>query len=471
MFFKSTSKWSDKITSYLQIDKHEKTKLICLSIAFLFIIGSYSILRSLKTSVFLGFVGKEYQPIAKIMSIILMFPAMLLYSKIIDSLRRYQVVYFFLALYAIIGFTFAFIFKHPVYGVQNTTPSIYRITGWAFEFFMDFYQAFVVSSFWSFINSISTPDFANKSYGIIYAVSRIGGILTTSIGLLILSSSRVKEEASIPLLTIMASIFLLGAAVAIWRIIKTIPHDQLYGYSDAHTFKKPAKKKPNVLEGLKLILTEPYVFGIFGLVACYEITNIIFDYQMQVLMSIETNNNIHAMSKFMLFYTQSFQILSFIFALFGTTTLLKKIGASKCLLIMPVVTLGLALWLLHNPSLTTVFIVMVALRGLQYGFNSPVREVLYIPTVKDIQFKSKAWIDSFGRTFSKSSGSIINLLSIIQKASALLSFQAVFVFAISSVWLLVSLFVGKTYQKTIDTDGLIGNNQPHEDAPTNNIST
>ncbi len=456
---RSMAHWLDeKIQKHLQIDTHEATKLIYLSISFLFIIGSYSILRSLKTSVFLGFVGREYQPIAKILSIALMFPAMLLYSKLIDVIKRYQVVYFFLAFYAIIGIIFACLFLHPVYGVKNTSTDVYRMTGWAFEIFMDFYQAFIVGSLWSFINSVSTPDFANKSYGIIYATSRIGGIFTTSLGLLIMSQSFIKEDYSIPFLTLIASLLLLGAAWSIHKIMKKVPISHLYGYSDAH-FKKDHPKKaksPGVFEGLKLILTEPYVLGIFGLVACFEITNIIFDYQMQVLMSIETNNDIHAMSRFMLFYTNSFQILSFVFALFGTTTLLKRFGVLKCLLVMPIATLGLAFWLLLSPSLTTVFITMVALRGLQYGFNSPVREILYIPTVKDIQFKSKAWVDSFGRTFSKSSGSAFNLLSILQGAPAFLGLQAIVILALSTAWLGISAIVGKKYQKTIDANALIG---------------
>lgn len=458
MFRLAGQRIGDKAKKYLQLDPNETTKLIYLSVSFLFIIGSYSILRSLKTSVFLGFVGKEYQPIAKILSIVLMIPAMLAYSKLIDVLKRYQVVYFFLALYAVIGVVFACLFFHPVYGVKNTVTDPYRITGWAFEIFMDFYQAFIVGSLWSFINSVSTPEFAGKTYGIIYATSRIGGILTTSLGLLIMSQNLIKENYSIPFLTLVASLLLFGAAIAIHAIMKKVPTSQLYGYSDAHfkTGHPKTKKQPGILEGLKLILTEPYVFGIFGLVACFEITNIIFDYQMQVLMSIETHNDIHAMSRFMLFYTNAFQILSFIFALFGTTTLLKRLGILKCLLIMPVVTLALALWLLFNPTLTTVFITMVALRGLQYGFNSPVREVLYIPTVKDIQFKSKAWIDSFGRTLSKSSGSVINLISILQGTAVFLTAQAGFILLLSSIWLAISALIGKKYQKTVKNKALIG---------------
>ncbi len=450
-----------RIKKYLQLDQYEITKVIYLSLAFFFIIGSYSILRSLKTSIFLGFVGKEYQPIAKILSIVLMIPAMLAYSKLIDKLKRYQVVYFFLAFYACLGILFSLLFMHPVYGIKNTVTDAYRITGWSFEIFMDLYQAFIVGSLWSFINSVSTPDFANKSYGIIYAFSRIGGILSTALGLLLLSQTVIKDHHSIPLLTFLASLLLIGAALSVYKIMQKVPREHLYGYSDTH-FKKDhnkTSKQIGILEGLKFILTEPYVFGIFGLVACFEITNIIFDYQMQVLMSIETHNNVQAMSRFMLVYTNSFQILSFIFALFGTSTLLKRFGVFKCLLVMPIVTLGLAFWLFLNPSLTTIFITMVVLRGLQYGFNKPVQEVLYVPTIKDIQFKSKAWIDSFGRTFSKSSGSVFNLFSILHGAAFFFGFQALITLTLSAIWFGISILIGKKYQKTVTTNALIGCDQ------------
>lgn len=450
------------LNKHLQLESYDDKKLINLACSFFFIIGSYSILRSLKASVFLGLVGKEFLPIAKILGIALMIPAMLAYSKLIDSLRRYQIVYFFFLLYALLGLIFAATLLHPVYGLQNTTTSPYRILGWCFEIFMDLYQALVVSTFWSYVNSISTPNFANKTYGPIVAISRVGGMLTPLFGYLLMTYSNLPDKYSIPLLVLFASLLLLAAAYFIYRIIKQVPYEYLRGYEATHHHTKlqntATKKAPGIFEGLKLMLTHPYVFGIFGLVACFEIISIIFDYKMQVLMSIEHNNNIGAMSTFMFLYTGSFQVLSFIFALFGTSTLLKKLGVQVCLLIMPVATLFLVLCLSIHPTLKTVFVLMVALRALHYGFNSPIREVLYIPTIKDIQFKSKAWIESFGRTFSKSSGSTINILSILQQSLGGCGFgiETLSAIVLTGIWFTIAYLIGKKYSKTITDDKLIG---------------
>jgi len=442
-----------------QIDVYDKKKIVLSAFTFFFIIGAYSILRSLKTSIFLGFVGKEYQPIAKILSIVIMIPVMLLYSKLIDKLKRYQAVYFFLIFYAILGIIFSYFFFHPTFGIKNTQTSPYRILGWLFEFSMDMFQGMVVGTFWAFVNSISTPDFASKNYGLIVAASRFGGISTTLISWLLLERSSLASWQSIPLLTLFAALLLLAGGLCIRKLISSIPESHLHGYQaayDANQTETHTRKKPGVFEGLKLLLTEPYVLGIFGLVYSFEIINTIFDYQMQVLMSLETNNNVQAMSSFMFIYTGTFQALSFFFAMFGTSHLLKRIGLQKCLLIMPIVSILLTIILMIHPKLITVFIAMVILRALNYGFNQPIREILYIPTVKDIQFKSKAWIDSFGRTLSKTSGSAVNMFAIFQNSSIIFAIESACSIGVASIWTVIAFFVGRTYLNTIKSNKVIG---------------
>jgi AAA family ATP:ADP antiporter len=105
---------------------------------------------------------------------------------------------------------------------------------------------------------------------------------------------------------------------------------------------------------------------------------------------------------------------------------------------------------------------MVILRALHYGFNSPIREILYIPTVKDIKFKSKAWIDSFGRTFSKSSGSTVNILTIVQQTVFGFSIETFATFSITFVWFFISLLIGKKYNTTILNNDVIGTNKTQD---------
>jgi AAA family ATP:ADP antiporter len=447
------------IQRYLQVDFYDVKKILLAGATFFFIIGSYSILRSLKTSIFLGFVGREYEPLAKILTILTTIPAMMFHGKIVDKFKRHQAVCVFLGIYAVLSLVFAYFFAHPIYGLHNTQTSPWRVIGWAFEIAMDLFQALIVGTFWSFMTSISTTTFATKGYGFIVACSRVGGILTPLIGWLVLEKSGFAHTTTIPFLTGITAFLLLGAIGCTYLIRHKIPAEYLYGYQAAHDAAKAqakSKTKTGVFEGLKLMLTEPYVMGIFGLVFSFEVINIMFDYQMHVLMSIETSNHVGAMSSFMFFYTGSFQALSLVFALFGTSAMLKHFGVQRCLFVMPIVTMILAILPVLSPHLATLFIVMVILRALNYGFSHPIREILFIPTVKDIQFKSKAWLDSFGRTFSKTTGSTFNMIAITQSPYLCIALESAFSFGLAIVWAVIALFLGRKYIKTVEANSVIG---------------
>lgn len=448
------------LQKYLQFDRYETKKVLFSGITFFCIIGAYSILRSLKTSIFLGFVGREYEPIVKMAGIFITIPAMLIHAKVIDRYKKHQAVYAFLGFYAILVTFFAFIFAHPSYGVANTQTSPYRLVGWAFEVSMDIFQALVVGTFWSFINSISTPLFAEKGYGLIVACSRIGGISTTALSWYLLEKTLISSEISIPLVTALAAALLGLGMFCIYLVSNKIPESELHGYQatyDTDQKTETAHSKTGIFEGLLLMLKQPYVLAIFTLVFSYEVINIIFDYQMHVLMSIEANNKVSAMSSFMFFYTGSFQVLSLIFALFGTSTLLKRLGIRYSLFVMPVAIMILAFLPVFCPKLIVIFCVMVVLRALNYGFNHPLREMLFIPTTKDIRFKSKAWLESFGRTISKTSGSTFNMFVRTSAPLMCITIESFLALGLSAVWLIVAYFVGRIYTKTVENNEVIGN--------------
>lgn len=437
----------------------ELKKLLLLGGAFFFIIGTYSVIRPIKTSVFLGLVGKEYQPLTKLITIIMLVPVLFLYTKIVDKLRRYQVVYFFLMFYVVTIILMALILMHPVIGLQNTDTSPLRIFGWIFYLLIDLFPVLTVSTFWAFANSISTPEYAKKSYGKIVAFSRIGGIITPLISWFVIEKIPTTHATSIPILMISAAFLLLFAGLCIAQIKKIIPGYLLHGYEAVYQTekdKRKTKKKVGMLEGLKLMLTQPYVMGIFALVYLYEASSVILDYQMQVQMSIATNNSVAAMSSFMFIYTASFQVLGLVFSLFGTSALLKSIGVRFCLFIMPIATIFMMLGLISWPGLSTIFVIMVVLRALHYGFNAPVREILYIPTTKDIKFKSKAWIESFGRTLSKTSGSAFNFAYRGTAYMALTKINAGLIIGLSVIWGVVTFFIGKRFSNTIKNNKVIG---------------
>ncbi len=444
---------------YLHLDEHESRKLLLLMSSFFFIIASYSILRSLKAPLFLAFVGKELKPISRLISLFTIFPVGLAYSKLVDSTKRQNIVYIILGLYGICSLIFAILFAHPVIGVKNTMTHPWRLVGWCFEIFMDLYSAIVVSTFWGFINSICTREFASKTYGCIVAASRLGGMCATLGCKTVVQTFMLSAHQYIPIITGIAAAALLASILCVAYMIKTVPSAYLglSANTTTTTQHQNTGAKPGVFEGIKLILAQPYVFGIFCLVYGIEFIQIIFDYQREVLLSIEMHNNIGSMTEFDLGYTASFQVLGLFFALFGTTTLLNKMGTSFCLLVSPIIIMGLSAYMFYMPTLTSVALIMVAMRALNFGFNDPVLQTLYIPTTKSVQFKAKVWIDSMGKTLSKTSGSLFNHLTLALGTTYVSAWASMIGFSVAATYTVVAFFVGKTYNSVIKNKTIIGN--------------
>ena len=441
-----------------------RQKVFYLSLTFLLMSCCQVVWRPLKMAIFSKMVGAYLIPDAKLYSLLYVIPLILVYSKLVDWLRRHHLLYCFTIFHAVGGLIFAYLLAHPVYGVANTVASPDRILGWAFYFFMESFDAFYSTTFWSFADSVNNPKDAKNYYGFFVSGSKIGGIVASLILYLALSQSTVTDQHwLLPRALFAGSIMLLFAAGAIHRLIKKVSDDYMHGYEAAYRLETNKTSEPftfwsslrSSVDGLIIMVKKPYVLGIFSLVAFYEIMVVIFDWWV-ALHADSTNGTVGAMTAYYAFYYLLLNLVGLGISFFGTTPLLRVIGIRLSLFIFPVLCLGMLIITYLIPSPSIFFAVLVALRSLNYSFNHPTREVLYIPTTKDIKFKAKTWTDAFGSRIAKSFGSVFNAsLKGSSPAYALLSGLSLS-FGLTFLWLIIVYFLGKTLQDAIDHRQVIG---------------
>ncbi|MBT4855827.1 hypothetical protein HOM50_02565 [bacterium] len=456
--------------NFLNLDRYEKLKFLYLSGAFFFVISSYTVMRELKDSVFIYVVGRSYLPTAKILSMIVLIPAVLLFAYLVDRMRRYRLLCVYTIAFSLIGLVCAYLLGNPTIGLDNTVSSPYRWFGWFFFFFIEGYSPFIVSLFWAFANSVSSPNETKKYYSFMVAGSKIGGMLVAAIswyffscqytGSIVLSST-VKHQ----LIVASSSVLLMIVPIIILWMIRVVPGYRLHGYEAVYKEEKAMKKagveKTSIFSGLWLLLKVPYVMGIFGMIFFYEVINVILSYQ-RLIIADKAANDVAGLSCSL--FEQNFfvHLFSFLISLFGTTYLLRKYGERKCLLFIPIATgLLIVVFMLfghwHWHVLTSVF---VLIRSINYAVSYPVRESLYIPTLKEIKFKSKSWIDSFGQKFAKSFGSTFNKIAewifVNYGANAFVSVEGGFFAILITSWIAVAYLLGRRYSKVIRDNEIIG---------------
>jgi len=451
-------------------DKHERLKFILLTLVFAFVIGSYTIAKELKDSIFVGIVGKEYLPTAKFLVIFLLIPAALGYSRLVDVCRRYQLLGFYSLLYGSILAVFTLLLGHSTMGLYNTCASPERWFGWVFYFVLEGYSPFVVGVFWAFLNSVSTPSEAKNHYPMMVAGSKVGGVLTALFAWYLLDHSLIltrfgsmnHDVVAHQILMGIVSGMLLVVPLLLMILMRYVPGRYLHGYEAVYQLEKKHQNdekdtKTSMLSGIKLLIESPYILGIFGLVFFYETLNVVLNFQRIGLLK-EASTSMAGFTASM--FWQRFQMHAYgiLLSLFGVQYLFKKLDVRRCLLIVPLSVSLLLIFFVLTYSVESIMYVFIGLSAINYSLSSPLRESLYIPATKDMKFKAKAWIDTFGTKFSKGFGSLFaDITNRVPVSSGWFGMvYAAFFGSLMVFWFLTSWMLGRKYEKAIKENAIIG---------------
>ena len=444
---------------YPDIKKEEVYKFGLFGLALFFLLGTYWTLRLLKDVMVyklafptalgwsMGY-GREMIPYLKTASPFAVFGAVLIYTKLIDMFDKHKLFYIFCSFYA---FLFTLIASSllisSTYGPEYIGAYPLAAIGVIGYLATESFGSLVIALFWSFAISSTKSDSAKRGFPFIIALAQIGTIGGSAMML-------IPGIPEWPLYTF--CIFsMLSIMIIINRIVTTVPADQMI--SDKAETKKA---KPDFSAGIRLLLTRPYLAGVFVVSTFYEIAKTIVDYQMKSQADVIGIN----FKWFMGVFGVCVNSLAFLMALLGTSYIMKKYGLRFCLLLYPVLfgasLVCLYFYYLTGPSaenlLWATFGVMMLVTALSYAVNNPTKEMMYIPTSKDSKFKVKGITDMLGTRSSKMAGSQINnALTVAGQPAAtisnLMAFGTLASLGFIGVWLIAAIYVGnKNAQLTRD---------------------
>lgn len=451
------------------LDKKDLFKIFLLSFAFFCVIGSYTILKELKDILFAQFVGSGALGDVKFLSMFILIPATLLYAKLVDSMSKFHLLCVYSALYGVVGLMIAYFLADPIMGLPNTVASYNRYFGWFIYLFYEGAVPFVVSLFWSFSNSVTSPDTAKKGYPLMIAGSKLGGMFTAGLAWMLLTPTGIIGNIGFSdvfihqFLLAFASILLCCAPLIVYYLLKTGNQKNLHGYEAVYKVEKEEEEagtgKTGIFSGLLIMLKQPYILAIFAMIFFYELLNVVISFQRIVILKSGAES-FGAFSGAMFEQRAIIHLVGFFVSFFGTRMLLKLLGERVCLLLNPILIGLLLIYFMMASDASAVLVAYSGLGVLNYAFASPLRESLYIPTVKDIKYKSKSWIDSFGMKISKTISSLF-IKSVKNVAPGTMMFNIVYISFFSTVialWILVAWWLGKRYTQAIENDEVIGLN-------------
>ena len=448
---------------------YEKLKFTLLTLSFSLVVASYTIAKELKDSIFINIVGREYLPKAKLFVIFLLVPAVFLYSYLVDKCRRYQLLSFYCYFYGISLLACSILLGNNSIGLYNTDTSPWRFFGWLFYFLIEGFSPFVVGVFWAFVNSISSPKEAQGYYGIMVAGSKIGGMIGALLSWYILSNLSVLSYLNLSVDGVVAHQVLLGFLSVLllfipWIIkgmMNRVPGYLLHGYKAVYKVEKEKGKTEKkavagIFSGLKVLIESPYILGIFSMVFFYESLNVVLNLQRIFLLQKESSSMAQLTAAM---FEQRFwmHLWGFLLSFLGVRVLMKRFGERVCLILVPTLISILLVYFMFTQSSQAILHVFIGLGAVNYSFSHPLRESLYIPTLKDMKFKAKSWIDTFGTKISKASGSIFAdmVRYVVPGTSMFLLTYGSFFAVLMGLWFIVSYLLGRRYESAVSNNEII----------------
>ena len=245
------------------------------------------------------------------------------------------------------------------------------------------FNLFVVSVFWSFMNDIYDKDQAKRLFGSIAAGGTIGALVGP------LLTSWLAQPLGLHNLLLL-SVALLGLAIVLIAKLSNW-YDQ-----QAHEKKDTAYQKPlnrNIFAAFSLVLNSPYLLGICLLILMYTTLSTFLYFQQASIISQNFSDSAQRTSVFAMI-DLAVNALTIFIQLFFTGRLVKRLGLSWVLALIPILLIAGFLVLSFIPVLSVLIVLQVLRRAGNYAIMRPGREMLFVVLGREEKYKAKSFIDT-----------------------------------------------------------------------------
>ena len=425
--------------SFGSFEEEEIERFTRFGLIFFLLIGVYWTLRPLKDSIFIQLVGKTFIPFAKTISLILVLPIISIYTKILKRFKQkktFQILtYFYITVIAL--------FVLPVFLSQShiiTNKLISNVIGYSWYFTVESFGSIMIALFWGILTDTTDAQSAKKGFALVFLLGQIGGMVLpfTITGMPLILG--IKTDI-ISLLAVMCAMCLI------------IPTSEKFFEVTSVAYSNETNKKTKFIDGIKLLCSHKYLMGLLLMELSFEFVMTIIDYNFKMLAGTVYSGV--ELTQYLAKMASSVNAMSALIIIFLSNRIQRLFGLKTAVLAIPVVVGGVFLYFINaNPSLKTMFILVVTGKAVNYAFRSSFKQ-LYIPTTPDVHFRLQAWNDVFGSRSAKQLGSVFNMLYSVVGKMKYLMFNKVIGFPLVTIWIATAFYLGKTHEKAINNKRII----------------
>ncbi|HJL41749.1 MAG TPA: Npt1/Npt2 family nucleotide transporter [Myxococcales bacterium LLY-WYZ-16_1] len=453
-------KTQSPLRAIMDIRKEEWPLAALMSAYFFLVITTFWILKPIKKEIFIEFYdaepflgswsGAEAEQLAKVVNMIIAAGAVVVFSALSDRLRRQQLTYVFSSFFIV-----CFAFFSTTISRQNDALA------WSFYFLGDLWTTIMLATFFAFLNDSVKPEAARRLYGLVV----FGGVAGGAFGANAVRSlaSAVSHQTWLYItigITAVIMAIAWAAARSLGRFMDSAAHDEASVEEPQGAELSPPERGDHpAIAGAKLVFSSKYLLSIVGIVALYEISSTILDFQFTA--AVETHLDGDAVGMQIKTTYAITTILSLVVQLLFTSFVMTRFRLTVALLITPVAFITGSSIFLVLPLAWPGSFLSIADNGLNYSINQSAREALYTPTSREEKYKAKAFIDMFVQRAAKALAVVVNLvvaaLVVGAKEDGEVSIGALralsgIALLVVGLWAYAAWYAGRSFHRRTDPD-------------------
>lgn len=445
------------MVNILSIRKAEIRAVLLSALAFFCILGAYFVLRPVRETMGVQRGWWSLYPLFIGTMVVAGF-ANIAYGWLVSRVKIAQISSTALRVLALMLAGFA---ASLMYLGATGQQSFGEGTGYVFYVWLSVFNVFISAIFWSVMADCWTSEQGKR----LFPAIGIGGTLGALIGSMFTGrlASEIQsvvhsfgvEESNTGLVVagvlMLVSIGMLEVAVRALRATRSV----VRSFQSTHhpTTEQDDKQQlgGSAWQGVAEVVRSPYLLGLCGYILLIAVSST-FLYFTQAELVTQKSDDITTRMELFANIDIWTQALTLFMQLFIVGHVLKRLGVTVTLAVLPVVTIGGFIALALAPAYATLVVVQSLHRTSRYAFARPARETLFTVVPRDEKYKAKAVID----TFVYRGGDVIGM-SGNAALSAIVAGLVGMLFVVAplaAVWLGVAVYLGASHAKREAADSV-----------------
>jgi len=320
--------------------------------------------------------------------------------------------------------------------------------GVAFFLWLGIFSLLVIAQFWAYCNDLYTPEAGKRLFALIAFGASSGAVFGAFI------SGHLIHVVGVRPLMLVGSV-VLASSLVLFNLI-----DHFSGRASVRPQRiEDSAKGLGDRNPFAVVFQNRYLLGIALLVLTLNWVNASGEYILGRIVRETAEAQVAAgllerartgifIGGFYASYFQVVNLLGMLLQLFVVSRLVRTLGVSVAICVLPVVAFGSYLVAVLLPVLAVVRWVKTAENSIDYSLQNTVNHMLYLPLSREEKYKAKPTIDSFfvriGDMFSAATvyaGTVWFTLGV--------SGFALVNLALVGVWLALAVWVGRRFHRLV----------------------